>query len=123
MIAHEFSHILRWRHAAEHPPDRRAERHSCDRPHRLLAHAEHSHNAKQPGKGGGAVLAIFLFGVAMMVIGYIGVFFGKLIKSAVSRQREFLADASAVQFTRNPDGIAGALKKILGLSLGSKSSM
>ena len=41
------------------------------------------------------------------IIGYIGIFFGHLIKSAVSRQREFLADASAVQFTRLPDGIAG----------------
>jgi len=48
------------------------------------------------------------------------VFFGKLIKSAVSRQREFLADASAVQFTRNPLGLAGALKKIGGLSSGSR---
>ena len=53
------------------------------------------------------------------MIGYIGVFFGRLIKSAVSRQREFLADASAVQFTRNPLGIAGALKKIGGLTEGS----
>ena len=48
-----------------------------------------------------------------------GVFFGNLIKAAVSRQREFLADASAVQFTRNPDGIAGALKKIGALAEGS----
>ena len=47
-------------------------------------------------------------GLCLLIIGYIGVFFGKLIKSAVSRQREFLADASAVQFTRYPDGIAGA---------------
>ncbi|MCY0965774.1 M48 family metallopeptidase [Parathalassolituus penaei] len=53
-----------------------------------------------------------LLGVGMMVLGYIGVFFGNLIKAAVSRQREFLADASAVQFTRNPDSIAGALKVI-----------
>ena len=59
-------------------------------------------------------------GLALLVIGYIGVFFGKLIKSAVSRQREFLADASAVQFTRNPDGIAGALKKIGGFNAGSR---
>ncbi|MDI6796026.1 MAG: M48 family metalloprotease, partial [Desulfatibacillaceae bacterium] len=51
-------------------------------------------------------------GISLAAIGHIGVFFGKLIKSAVSRQREFLADASAVQFTRNPAGIAGALKKI-----------
>lgn len=53
-----------------------------------------------------------LFGVALIVIGYCGVFFGNVIKAAVSRQREFLADASAVQYTRNPDGIAGALKVI-----------
>ena len=69
-------------------------------------------------KGGGAG-AIVLFGIALLVIGYIGVFFGKLIKSAVSRQREFLADASAVQFTRLPQGIGGALKKIGG-SIGSR---
>jgi len=55
-----------------------------------------------------------------LIIGYVGVFFGKFIKSAVSRQREFLADASAVQFTRDPDGIAGALKKIGGLAHGSR---
>jgi uncharacterized tellurite resistance protein B-like protein len=51
----------------------------------------------------------------LLVIGYIGVFFGRLIQAAVSRQREFLADASSVQFTRNPQGITGALKKIGGL--------
>jgi Zn-dependent protease with chaperone function len=62
--------------------------------------------------GGGAAIAFFAMGISLTIIGYIGVFFGKLIKSAVSRQREFLADASAVQFTRNPAGIAGALKKI-----------
>src|SRR5690606_22353976 len=52
-------------------------------------------------------------GLALFIIGYIGVFFGALIQAAVSRQREFLADASSVQFTRNPDGIAGALWQIL----------
>jgi Zn-dependent protease with chaperone function len=61
-----------------------------------------------------------LVGLALYVLGYVGVFFGNLIKAAVSRQREFLADASAVQFTRNPDGIAGALKKIGALSEGSQ---
>ena len=55
-------------------------------------------------------------GLALVVLGYCGVFFGNLIKAAVSRQREFLADASAVQFTRNPSGIANALKKIGGHS-------
>ncbi len=70
------------------------------------------------GKGNG--MPLILFGLALMIIGYIGVLFGHLIKAAISRQREFLADASAVQFTRNPDGIGGALKKIGGLSYGSK---
>jgi Zn-dependent protease with chaperone function len=56
-----------------------------------------------------------ILGLALLLIGYIGVFFGRLIQAAVSRQREFLADASSVQFTRNPGGITGALKKIGGL--------
>jgi Zn-dependent protease with chaperone function len=54
-----------------------------------------------------------LLGLALIIIGWAGVFFGRLIQAAVSRQREVLADASAVQFTRNPAGLAGALKKIL----------
>jgi Zn-dependent protease with chaperone function len=56
--------------------------------------------------------AVFIIAITLTLIGYIGLFFGRWIKSAVSRQREYLADASAVQFTRDPDGIAGALKKI-----------
>lgn len=59
---------------------------------------------------------IMLLGLALMILGWIGQLFGALIKSAVSRQREFLADASAVQFTRNPDGIGGALRLIGGHS-------
>ncbi len=55
-----------------------------------------------------------LLGLALLGIGSVGVFFAKLIKSAISRQREFLADASSVQFTRNPAGLAGALKKVGG---------
>jgi Zn-dependent protease with chaperone function len=55
---------------------------------------------------------IFMLGLALFMVGYIGTFFARLIKAAVSRQREFLADASSVQFTRNPDGIAGALDQI-----------
>ncbi len=65
-------------------------------------------------RGGVVVLAVA--GMALWVIGYVGVFFGRLIKAAVSRQREYLADASSVQFTRNPDGIGGALRKIGGLT-------
>jgi Zn-dependent protease with chaperone function len=62
--------------------------------------------------------AIFLFGLGVYLLGLLGVFLSELIKAAVSRQREYLADASAVQFTRNPLGIAGALKKIGGLEKG-----
>jgi Zn-dependent protease with chaperone function len=59
--------------------------------------------------GGGQVV---LIGLALLLVGYIGVFFGRLIQAAISRQREYLADAAAVQFTRNPQGLEGALKKI-----------
>lgn len=69
--------------------------------------------------GGGIVIAIFAVGVALLLIGYVGYFFGRLIQAAVSRQREYLADASAVQFTRNPGGLTGALRKIGGFALGS----
>jgi Zn-dependent protease with chaperone function len=55
---------------------------------------------------------LMLLGFALIVIGAIGVFFGRLIQAALSRQREFLADASSVQFTRNPAGLSGALQKI-----------
>ncbi|HHE75436.1 MAG TPA: peptidase M48, partial [Desulfobacteraceae bacterium] len=68
-------------------------------------------------KGGGQTA---LLALALVVIGYVGQLFGRIIQSAVSRQREFLADASAVQFTRNPGGIAGALKIIGGFSKGSR---
>jgi hypothetical protein len=71
-------------------------------------------------KGGGG--HILLVGLAMWLIGLIGLFFARLIKAAISRQREYLADASAVQFTRYPDGIAGALKKIGGLHMGARLS-
>jgi Zn-dependent protease with chaperone function len=61
-----------------------------------------------------------LFGSALVAIGSLGTLAGNLIKAAVSRQREFLADAAAVQFTRNPAGIAAALKRIGGLTAGSR---
>ncbi|HEX2099499.1 MAG TPA: M48 family metallopeptidase [Candidatus Synoicihabitans sp.] len=72
------------------------------------------------GGGGGLIIALVAGGFAMMLIGYIGYFFGRMIQSAVSRQREYLADAAAVQFTRNPGGLAGALKKLGGLALGGR---
>ncbi|MFP8876920.1 MAG: M48 family metallopeptidase [Myxococcota bacterium] len=63
---------------------------------------------------------LLVIGGVMMLVGFIGTIVGNLIKASVSRQREFLADASAVQFTRNPSGIAGALKKIGGFEAGSE---
>lgn len=59
-----------------------------------------------------AGIGIFVAGLMLFLIGYLGLFFARLIKAGISRQREFLADASSVQFTRNPDGIAGALYRI-----------
>ena len=72
----------------------------------LLRGARHTRN-----KNAAAVLVI---GIGLTLLGWIGVFAARLVKAAISRQREFLADASAVQFTRETDGIANALKKIGG---------
>jgi Zn-dependent protease with chaperone function len=80
----------------------------------IRASSRSSGNSKNNGGG------IVLLALGLVVIGYLGSFFGNLIKAAVSRQREFLADASAVQFTRNPRGIAGALKAIGSHSSSSK---
>jgi len=73
-----------------------------------------SNQKKDDGKG-----AILMIGFVLFILGWVGWFFGRLIQAAVSRQREFLADASAVQFTRNPEGIGGALRKIAGWDQGS----
>ena len=75
-----------------------------------------SRNSKNSG---GFIVVIAAVGLALLIIGYVGYFFGRLIQAAVSRQREFLADASSVQFTRNPGGLVGALRKIGGYALGS----
>jgi Zn-dependent protease with chaperone function len=74
---------------------------------------------RRGGRDGGAGW-IILLGLALLLVGYIGVFFGKIIQAAVSRQREYLADSAAVEFTRDPDGLAGALKKIGAASMGSR---
>ncbi len=117
VIAHEFSHILNG--------DMRLNVRLMGVLHGILVIALIGYFVLRSSMFGGsrrrgaAAAAIPLFGLLLIIIGYLGVFFGRVIKSAVSRQREFLADASAVQFTRNPDGIGGALKKIGGLSEGS----
>jgi len=83
---------------------------------RILMFASRGRSSGRSDSRGGLVL----LGLGVFVLGLVGAFFGRLIMAAVSRQREYLADASAVQFTRNPDGIGGALKKIGGLAEGSR---
>lgn len=114
VVAHEFSHILNG--------DMRFNLRLIGILHGILVvgligyyimHMDGgSRGGSNRGKGAGRIV---LLGLLVMVIGYLGLFFGRVIKAAVSRQREYLADAAAVQFTRNPTGIGGALKKIGGL--------
>lgn len=78
------------------------------------------HSSRSSKDKGNAQAVILAIGVGLIVVGSIGLFFARLIKASVSRQREYLADASAVQFTRNPDGIAGALKMIGAYKWGSR---
>ncbi len=68
---------------------------------------------------GGNAAPIAIIGIALLAAGFVGVFVGRIIKAAVSRQREYLADASAVQFTRQTSGLVGALAKIAGMEAGS----
>ncbi len=79
---------------------------------RVMSHSSSRSSSDDSKDKGGAAAALFVVGAGLVVIGGIGLFFSKLIKASISRQREYLADASAVQFTRNPEGIAGALKMI-----------
>lgn len=74
---------------------------------------------KTPAERSRFVALPMLVGFVLCVVGLAGTFFGNLIKAAIGRQREFLADATAVQYTRNPQSIAGALKKIGGYPLGA----
>jgi len=71
------------------------------------------------GAAGLTGYGLWALGFVIVIAGWIGVFFGRLIKAAFSRQREYLADASAVQYTRQTSGLTGALKKIGGLEAGS----
>jgi Zn-dependent protease with chaperone function len=85
---------------------------------RHRSYGSRSYSSRSSNNKGGNQLA--LLGIGLLVLGYAGVLAGQLIKAAISRQREFLADASAVQFTRDKNGIKGALLKILRHSTGSK---
>lgn len=84
---------------------------------RTLSIQRHSSSSR---KGNSIPIVIIVIGFMMTVVGYTGTFFGNWIKSLISKQREYLADASAVQFTRNNAGIADALKKIGGAPFGSQ---
>ncbi len=85
---------------------------------RMLMYSGASRGVRRRGNQGN----IAILGLGLLILGAVGTFFGNWIKAAVSRQREFLADASAVQYTRNPEGIGGALIRIGGHSDGSRLS-
>jgi Zn-dependent protease with chaperone function len=117
VVGHEFSHILHG--------DMRINLRMISLLHgilfihilgRLLIHGSFSSSTTRRSrrghgkKGGNAVM----LGLGLWVVGYLGFLIGKVIQSSIARQREYLADSSSVQYTRNPNGIAGALKKIGG---------
>jgi len=108
VVAHEFSHILNG--------DMRLNLRLIAVLHGILFIAQAGRvlldstgRASARDRKGGSLA---LIGLALLLLGSAGVFFGRLIKAGVSREREFLADASAVQFTRNPAGLADALRRI-----------
>ncbi|NVJ67690.1 MAG: M48 family metallopeptidase [Gammaproteobacteria bacterium] len=84
----------------------------------IMRSLRYSSGRSSDSKNGGGLAAIMIIGISMYIIGSIGLFFGRLIKAAISRQREFLADASAVQYARDNQGLAGAFIKI-----GNQSSL
>ena len=111
VIAHEFSHIFNG--------DMRLNMHLAATLHGIVLIGligefimKHLGKSRSTSSRKGGVNNLALLGLGLFVIGYVGLFFGSLIKAAVSRKREYLADATAVQYTRFPAGIAGALKKI-----------
>ncbi|TOG14512.1 Zn-dependent protease [Vibrio parahaemolyticus] len=129
VIAHEFSHILNG--------DMRLNTRLIGALFGItcIAHFGHlildnsnstRHVSRSSSDSNKGFAVIILIAIVCLVLGWLGTLFGNMIKAAISRQREFLADASAVQFTRNDQGIAGALKKIgsnvLGSTLNTKAS-
>ncbi|EGQ8164050.1 Zn-dependent protease [Vibrio parahaemolyticus] len=122
VIAHEFSHILNG--------DMRLNTRLIGALFGItcIAHFGHlildnsnstRHVSRSSSDSNKGFAVIILIAIVCLVLGWLGTLFGNMIKAAISRQREFLADASAVQFTRNDQGIAGALKKIGGNVQGS----
>ena len=113
VIAHEFSHIAHG--------DIRINARLVGVIHGIMAVGTFGRYISQPQEGRldsddlGHPIAIILAmitGVIIQLVGALGTVIGRVIQAAVSRQREFLADAAAVDYTRNPDGIAGALREI-----------
>ncbi len=120
VVAHEFSHILHG--------DMRINMHMMGLLHGItlisdtgmvLLTSRFSARRSRGDKRGSFPIIVVL-GLVLFVVGLLGMIIADLIKLAISRQREFLADASAVQFTRNPEGIAGALKVMGGYKNGSQ---
>jgi Zn-dependent protease with chaperone function len=115
VIAHEFSHILNG--------DMRLNIRLIGFLSGIMVLAQigylilRSRSRSSSRKSGGQIV---LVGLGLLIIGFVGQLFGRMIQAAVSRQREYFADASSVQFTRNPRGIAAALKKIGGFTTGSR---
>ena len=113
VVAHEFSHLL-------HGDGRLNIRllgllHGITAPGALglwLVRAAVPPLGRRGRESRGGFPGQLLVGLALAAVGYIGVLLARLIRAAVSRQRELLADAAAVQFTRNPRGLAGALRRI-----------
>ncbi|MDN3520237.1 M48 family metallopeptidase [Halomonas ramblicola] len=118
VIAHEFSHILHG--------DMRLNLRLVALLHGILVIGLggrmllHGTGRRRGSRRGGGHVALVGLGLGLMLVGYAGTLCGNLIKAAVSRQREFLADASAVQYTRNPGGLGGALKTLAAYRLGSR---
>ncbi len=114
VVAHEFSHILNG--------DMRLNLQLMGMIFGLLVLGLTGQKVLEHMRGGGRREggAILLIALGVMIFGYLGMFLGRLIKAAISRQREYLADASAVQFTRLSSGLSGALMKIGAFGAGSK---
>jgi Zn-dependent protease with chaperone function len=115
VVAHEFSHILNG--------DMRLNIRLVGLLHGLLVLTVIGRSILRSGAyrrdSRGDAAFVMAGGGLLVLVGFTGIFFGKLIRSAISREREYLADAAAVQFTRNPLGLAGALRKIAVLLPGS----
>ncbi|MGY0799244.1 M48 family metallopeptidase [Lysobacter sp. A286] len=122
VVAHEFSHILNG--------DMRLNLHLVGVlfgismialiGHKVLSFGTIGLRGGGRGRGAGVAVGIMVSAFVALAIGWIGLFFARMIRAGVSRSRERLADASAVQFTRQTAGLAGALKKIGGLPDGSQ---